>query len=240
MARLMHDFTFGEHRWQALADRALFWPARRALIVADLHFEKASWYALSGQFLPPFDSEATLARLVRLVERTDARELWCLGDNFHDAAGPDRLSEAAQAMLAALAARARLVWITGNHDADAAFADEAHAESLIDGVVLRHEAEPGETRPEISGHFHPKFRVATAARTISRPCFVIGGNRLLLPAFGALAGGLDARDAALARFHAPDARALVATERALLSVSLGPTQTVRQPVRRSTRSATVA
>jgi uncharacterized protein len=216
----MHDFTFGGHQWQAMADRALFWPTRRALIVADLHFEKASWYARSGQYLPPFDSEATLARLTALAERTSAAELWCLGDNFHDADGPERLSDAAHVMLEALAGRLRLVWITGNHDADAAFAGESHAEIEVDGVILRHEAEAGETRPELSGHFHPKIRVATAARSISRPCFVIGGNRLLLPAFGALTGGLDARDPALARFHQPGARALVATERALLQLPL--------------------
>jgi uncharacterized protein len=216
----MHDFTFGGHQWQAMADRALFWPTRRALIVADLHFEKASWYARSGQFLPPFDSEATLTRLAALAERTDARELWCLGDNFHDAAGPERLNGAARAMLAALAARMRLVWITGNHDADAAFAGESHAEIEVDGVILRHEAEVSETRPELSGHFHPKIRVMTAARNISRPCFVIGGNHLLLPAFGTLTGGLDAHDPALAQFHHPGARALVATERALLQLRL--------------------
>ncbi len=228
----MHDFIFGGHRWQAMADRALFWPMRRALIVADLHFEKASWYARSGQYLPPFDSEATLARLAALADRTDAAELWCLGDNFHDAGGPERLSDAARGVLAALAASLRLVWITGNHDADAAFVGECHAEIVVDGVVLRHEAQTSETRPELSGHFHPKIRVQTAARTISRPCFVRSGNRLLLPAFGALTGGLDARDPALSHFHATDARAFVVTERALLQVPLAghsPSAGARKP-----------
>ncbi len=231
----MHDLFFGGHRWQALTDRALFWPARRALIVADLHFEKASWFARTGQYLPPFDSEVTLNRLAALVEVTQAGELWCLGDNFHDAAGPERLPPVAQAMLADLAARLRLVWITGNHDADAHFVGEAYPEAEVDGVVLRHEAQVGETRPELSGHFHPKIRIVTAARAISRPCFVQAGNRLLLPAFGALTGGLDARDPALALFHQPDSRALVVTPRALLPVALSPAV----PPRRAPRSATV-
>lgn len=235
----MHEFTFGGHRWQAMADRALFWPARRALIVADLHFEKASWYARSGQYLPPFDSEATLTRLQVLAARTDAAELWCLGDNFHDAAGPERLSSAACTLLAALTARLRLVWITGNHDADAAFAGESHAEVTVDGVVLRHEAEAGELRPELSGHFHPKIRVATAVRGISRPCFVMAGNRLLLPAFGALTGGLDVHDPALARFHQPGACALVATERTLLRLPLAGRTLASRPRSKSGRTAPV-
>jgi uncharacterized protein len=228
----MHDFSFGGQRWQAMADRALFWPAQRALIVADLHFEKASWYARSGQYLPPFDSEATLARLIQLAQRTNASELWCLGDNFHDADGPARLNETAHRMLDALTARLRLVWITGNHDADAAFAGECYAEIEIDGVMLRHEAVPDETRPELSGHFHPKTRIMTAARAISRPCFIKSGNRLLLPAFGALTGGLSVRDPALALFHNTDACALIATENTLLQLPLAGPAAAPQPARR--------
>lgn len=233
----MHDFTFGGHRWQALADRALFWPARSALLVADLHFEKASWYARTGQFLPPFDSDATLARLTALANRTGAKELWCLGDNFHDAAGPTRLNSSAQQALAQLAARLRLVWITGNHDADAGFSGEHAAEMVVDGVVLRHESQPVETRPELSGHFHPKIRVATGMRTISRPCFLRSGNRLLLPAFGALTGGLFVDDPALTLFRGADARALVATERALLELQ-GPALLRTRPQQRRRQPAT--
>ncbi|MFN3928385.1 MAG: MFS transporter, partial [Thermoflexus sp.] len=48
-------------------EAALYWPARRALIVADLHFEKASWFARWGQLLPPYDSLATLDALAALV-----------------------------------------------------------------------------------------------------------------------------------------------------------------------------
>src|SRR3546814_6521948 len=67
-----------------LADRALFWPRHGALIVADLHLEKASWYAALGQPLPPYDSHDTLDRLAALADQTGARAIWCLGDSFHD------------------------------------------------------------------------------------------------------------------------------------------------------------
>lgn len=229
----MHHYSFGGRDLALLADRAIFWPARQSLIVADLHFEKASWFAATGQYLPPFDSEATLARLTALVDRTGARELWCLGDSFHDAHGPGRLSGSAQAMLAALATTLRLVWITGNHDSAAAFAGESMDEAVIDGLVLRHEALAGEQRPELSGHFHPKIRVETAMRGISRPCFLHSGNHLILPAYGALTGGLDVHDPALSHLDAGDAAAIVVTERALLRVPVSTKRVVRSNPRHS-------
>ena len=89
----MHSFAFADRDFLALPERALFWPERRALLVADLHLEKASWFAARGQMLPPFDSAATLTKLLALAARTDAQEIWALGDSFHDDAGPDRLDD---------------------------------------------------------------------------------------------------------------------------------------------------
>ena len=100
----MVPLSFAGHDFKALAEGALYWPARRALLVADLHFEKASWFAVRGQMLPPYDSIATLAGVTALADRTGARELWCLGDSFHDSAGCERLPEQARAMLLDLAA----------------------------------------------------------------------------------------------------------------------------------------
>ena len=98
----MVPFSFGGHTLLALPQGALFWPSRGALLVADLHFEKASWYAKSGQMLPPYDSIATLADLTAVVDATCAREVWCLGDSFHDSDGCARLPDRAQDMLRAL------------------------------------------------------------------------------------------------------------------------------------------
>ena len=213
---MSHSFAFAGREFRALPDRALFWPARQALLVADLHFEKASWFAARGQYLPPYDSAATLTRLEALVTATRPREIWCLGDNFHDADGPDRLGLAARARLAALADGRRLQWITGNHDAAAAIPGDSRPEAEADGIILRHEADPAEHRPEISGHFHPVARVRTGGRTIRRPCVLATGRRLILPAFGALTGGLDVTDVAFAPLICPDTVALVPTARQLL------------------------
>lgn len=191
-------FAFAGHEWRIAASRALYWPAEQAVLVADLHLEKASWYAQSGQMLPPYDSRETLERLSAAVEATGARRVLCLGDNFHDDAGPGRMEPCAVGLLAALARRVDLVWITGNHDAGLAGIPGTVVDAMhLRGIALRHEAMTNATEPEISGHYHPKLRVALRGRPITRPCALRSENRLILPAFGTLTGGLDATDSAL-------------------------------------------
>jgi DNA ligase-associated metallophosphoesterase len=191
----MVPFSFAGETFYATGDGALYWPARRALLVADLHLEKASWFARLGQFLPPYDSHATLTALRGAVEQTGATRLYCLGDSFHDRFGCDRLPESARALLTDLTGRLEWTWIVGNHDPG--FADHCggrlEAEVEVGGIILRHEAIRADSRPELSGHFHPKLRLHLKGRNVSRRCFVVSATKLILPAFGALTGGLDAR-----------------------------------------------
>ena len=214
----MVPFSFGGHALVALGEGALFWPARRALFVADLHFEKASWFARRGQMLPPYDSIATLADLTALAAATSAVEIWCLGDSFHDIDGCDRLPARARDMLRALTASTRWTWITGNHDRailDRCGGDVAD-EAVVEGLMLRHEADPDDTRPELSGHFHPKLRLRVRGKLVSRRCFVASANKLILPAFGALTGGLDVDHPEIRRATGPHAEALVPVDTRML------------------------
>jgi len=191
--------SFGGQAFQVAGGRALFWPARRALIVADLHLEKASWFAARGQMLPPHDSLATLEDVAKLVTATGARELWCLGDNFHDPHGPSRLQHDALALLARLTTSVSWTWITGNHDAHlpTSIGGLIAEAAEVDGLILRHQADVAETRPELSGHFHPKHRSMARGRSVTRPCFVEGRSKLILPSFGVLTGGMAATDPAI-------------------------------------------
>ncbi len=207
----MVPLSFGGHDFLASAGGGLFWPAERALLVADLHLEKASWFARLGQFLPPYDSQATLAALAGEIASTNATRLFCLGDSFHDRFGCDRLQQPAREQLLALTSRLDWAWIIGNHDPG--FADHCGgrlADALeVGGIVLRHEAVASEVRPEISGHFHPKLRLNLRGRKVSRRCFVASRAKLILPAYGSLTGGLDAGHAEIARKTGPGAAALV-------------------------------
>ena len=218
----MVPFSFGGHALCALPQGAVFWPSRRALLVADLHLEKASWFALKGQMLPPYDTMATLADLTALVAATGAAELWCLGDSFHDAEGCRRLPATARATLTGLTAAVRWTWITGNHDpliADRCGGDVVD-EAVVDGLVLRHEADPADARPELSGHFHPKLRLTVRGKHVARRCFVATDRKLILPAFGALTGGLDPTHPAILKAVGGAAEALIPVDDRMLRFRL--------------------
>ena len=208
----MVPLSFAGEEFVLTKGRALYWPRERALLVADLHLEKASFYARHGQPLPPYDSRETLERLALAIRETDARRVFTLGDNFHDSSGPERLEPHAAGMLAALTRATDWVWITGNHDsAMEAASGGALAEELeIAGLLLRHQAKKGEARPELSGHYHPRLQITVRERAIRRPCAVIasggeGAGRMILPAFGALTGGMNAADPAIVEALQPAA-----------------------------------
>jgi DNA ligase-associated metallophosphoesterase len=195
----MVPFSFANEDMRLVQGRALYWPREQALLVADLHLEKASFFAKHGQMLPPYDSRETLERLALAIRETGARRVFALGDNFHDSAGGMRLEPHAAGMLAALTRATDWLWLTGNHDAQLEIAAGGTvAEELeLGGLVLRHRARKDEERPELSGHFHPRLTVHARGRRIARACAVMSETRLILPAFGALTGGMNAADPAI-------------------------------------------
>lgn len=214
----MVPLSFAKQAFFASPEGALHWPAKEVLLVADLHLEKASWFAAGGQLLPPYDSLATLQALERDIDRTSVTRLYCLGDSFHDRFGCDRLPGAARQLLESLTERLDWVWIVGNHDAG--FVDHCggrvEEECEVGGIILRHEAVAQESRPEMSGHFHPKLRLSLKGRNVSRRCFVANDTKLILPAYGAFTGGLDASHPEIVRKVGGGASALVPVSDRLL------------------------
>jgi DNA ligase-associated metallophosphoesterase len=178
---------------------AFYWEHERLLVVSDLHLEKGSSFAARGTLLPPYDTVATLGRLAAVIARHDPRMVIALGDSFHDRNAHDRLSTPDRETIAAMQMRRDWIWISGNHDP--ALPDNlggvvAH-EVAIGPIVFRHE--PTGAIGEIAGHLHPKARVPTRGRTMERRCFACDGERAVMPAFGAYAGGLSIRDAAFSK-----------------------------------------
>jgi DNA ligase-associated metallophosphoesterase len=180
--------------------------AARMLVVADLHLEKGSAYAMRGQMLPPYDTRDTLRRLQAEVIAAAPEVVVLLGDTFHDRKSEDRLARDDAAALRALAGATRLVWVVGNHDADGprALPGETVDEIAVEGLILRHEPTPGPQPGEVAGHLHPCAKVAAASGRVRRRCFVTDGQRMVVPAFGAYAGGLNVRDAAFAGLFSRD------------------------------------
>lgn len=178
---------------------ALWWDEQRLLVVSDLHLEKGSSYASRGTLLPPYDTIATLSRLTAVIAHYNPRVVIALGDSFHDRKAHTRLSGDDRACIGHLQVGRDWIWIAGNHDPDlprdigGTVADNI----AIGTITFRHE--PTGAHGEIAGHLHPKARVATRVRTMERRCFVSDGERAVMPAFGAYAGGLSIRDVAFAK-----------------------------------------
>lgn len=203
---------------------AAYWPAKRILIVSDLHFGKSGAFAARGALLPPYDTRATMERLMRLVRLYRPAKLIALGDSFHDATAAGRLAKDDKARIEAMSREAQIIWVAGNHDASPhnlpGICVDEHREGPF---IFRHEAQPrlNPREIEVSGHYHPKASIESRAKRISRPCFVSdGASRLILPAFGSLAGGLDVHDPAIARFFPRGLRVFLLGQEQLYSFAL--------------------
>ncbi|TVR05903.1 MAG: ligase-associated DNA damage response endonuclease PdeM [Salinarimonadaceae bacterium] len=194
-----HAFSLGRLALVCDLSGVLCLPDEDALLVADLHFEKGSSRARRGFLLPPYDTRDTLSRLAAVIAAHDPRRVIAMGDSFHDPHAAQRLCAEDREALAGLMRGREWLWLTGNHDPDApaGIGGDAAAEIEVAGVRLRHEPStaPG---PEIAGHLHPVAKVVGRGGRVRRRCFATSGERCVMPAFGAYAGGLNVRDPAFA------------------------------------------
>lgn len=216
------DFDCAGETLHALPSGALYWPARRLLAVADLHLEKGSSYAVNAlKLLPRHDTRQTLAMLAQLIEALKPDTVVCLGDSFHDRDAVARLPAVELKEIERLTGRARFVWIAGNHDPAPPPKGWGHiAVEIADApLTFRHEAIFGPAEGEISGHYHPVAALTVRGRGIRRRCFLTDGRRVILPAFGAYAGGLNALDPAIAQLFPDDYDALLVGRHAVRRLS---------------------
>ncbi|NWB44621.1 ligase-associated DNA damage response endonuclease PdeM [Pseudomonas sp. E6002] len=179
-----------------LADKAVYWPARKCLLIADAHFGKASAYRSLGQPVPQGTTTANLQCLDRLLAAFPGVQVIFLGDFLH---GPG--SHASGTLNALRAWRERhagvaLTLIRGNHDKRAGDPPgdlniEVVTEPLLMGpFALQHEPDAHASHHVLAGHVHPVYRLRGKGRQSLRlPCFLIGNQVSLLPAFGAFTGG---------------------------------------------------
>ncbi|WP_294230051.1 ligase-associated DNA damage response endonuclease PdeM [uncultured Shimia sp.] len=194
----------------ALGSGALWWEDQRMLIVSDLHLGKTERVLRrGGPAMPPYETRDTLIRLENDLQSSNASTVICLGDSFDDVEAAKTLPEADRLWISRLQAGRRWVWIEGNHDPGPIDLGGAHlAELPVPPLTFRHIAQTGKSG-EISGHYHPKVRVQTRLRNISRPAFLIDSDRVILPAYGTYTGGLRSDDNALASLMRPEAMAII-------------------------------
>jgi len=204
----MIDLEYGGVTVSALPSGALWWGDERLLCVSDLHLGKSERMARrAGVLLPPYETAATLARLDADIRALGPKIVVCLGDSFDDLTAAGQLDSSARLTLAVAQAGRDWIWIEGNHDAGPVDLGGRHlAELRLAGVVFRHIALAGTPDDiiEISGHYHPKARLAGQ----NLPAFWWGGGRMILPAYGAYTGGLTPLQAPLQGMFGADALAL--------------------------------
>lgn len=184
---------FGGHGLVLHAQGVIYWPAQKTLVASDLHFEKSTFLAQHGSFIPPYDTQDTLERLEQLIAHYQPARLVFLGDSFHDRHAWERLDELLRMRILQLAARVReCIWIEGNHD----IALNAHPLGALtsalhlDGIHFAHD-DSKEFRPTIIGHYHPKAHIMLGGRSVSGKCFIHSQALLVMPSFGSYTGGLS-------------------------------------------------
>ncbi|WP_338571909.1 ligase-associated DNA damage response endonuclease PdeM [Pseudomonas canadensis] len=185
----------GEELW-LLADKAVYWPARQCLMIADAHFGKASAYRSLGQPVPQGTTTENLQRLDRLLSALPCAQVIFLGDFLHGPGSHASGTLGALRSWRALNPDLPMNLIRGNHDKRAGDPPEdlridVVTEPLLIGpFALQHEPDAHPSHHVLAGHVHPVYRLRGKGRQSLRlPCFVIGARVSLLPAFGAFTGG---------------------------------------------------
>lgn len=189
-----YAFTFQGETVHALASGALYWPAQKLLCVSDLHFGKAQRYAQGGaSALPPYETHDTLLRLDQEISTLQPKTVICLGDSFDRVGASADMDAEACDWITRMQAGRMWVWIEGNHDPGPVGLGGTHLNEFTQGpLIFRHIAEDSlKESGEISGHFHPKVTLHIRARAITRRCFCIDSQRIIMPAFGTYTGGLS-------------------------------------------------
>ncbi len=201
---------------KALGSGALWWPDQALLCVSDLHLGKSERIARrGGAALPPYETRDTLTRLAADLISTQARTVVCLGDSFDDLGAAQALPEEDKLWIARLQAGRRWIWVEGNHDPGPIDMGGSHLSEFSHAPLrFRHIAVAGGSA-EVSGHYHPKVRLALRGRVISRPAFLYDRDRLIMPAYGTYTGGLDCRSEVFHPLMRPDACAVLTGKTAM-------------------------
>jgi DNA ligase-associated metallophosphoesterase len=179
-------------------ERALSWPARRTLVIADTHFGKGSLFARHGIAVPGGTDALDLGRIDALLRATGSERLLILGDFVHGHVAPDGAAATAlEHWIAAL--HAELWLVTGNHDRSASRGWQPRP--AWQGIDLHeapfcftHDADRTSKRDplafRIGGHLHPVVAIgARSKRRLRMPVFWERADSLVLPAFGLFTGG---------------------------------------------------
>lgn len=187
----------GPGRW-AHASGALWLPEARTVIIADAHLGYG-WAQRRRGELGPLVDETMPEKIAAVLDELKPSRVVMLGDVVHAPEPAPAERQLVSRTLEAIAARAELVLVRGNHDRGLAadftgFAMTERWETAkvvaVHGDVLP--ARALRRRHLIAGHWHPAYRVRDAAGVSHRlPVFAVSPGLTVLPAFSGFAAGLN-------------------------------------------------
>ena len=187
----MKVIKFNNHEFKINNEGILFWLEKKIAIISDLHLEKGSSFASSGQFIPPFDSEETLKKLINFLKIHEVKIIILLGDTFHDRGALNRMSSKVKSIFDSLVENYEIIFVLGNHEnkMKSAFI-KFYERYIVDDIHFLHEAVL-EKKYQISGHFHPVASLKINSKQITEKCLIHSENHIIMPAFGEFTGGLN-------------------------------------------------
>lgn len=190
------ELLLAGERLLLLAQKALYWPARKMLIIADMHFGKAASFRALGVPVPHGTTSHDLALLDDLIAAHEVTCMVFLGDFLHS-----KFAHAAATMKALQGWRERnrnlhLTLVRGNHDVHAGDPPSSLRIEIVDEpyhlapfAFCHHPDLALGTSYVMAGHVHPVFRLTSGRASLRLPCFLIGEQRAILPSFGSFTGG---------------------------------------------------
>ena len=176
----MKTIEFYNHKLQINKEGILFWLEKEIAIVSDLHLEKGSSFASTGQFIPPYDSEETLKKLLNVIDNYKVKKVILLGDTFHDKDAFHRMPSKVRFLFEELIKNYEVIFILGNHENKMKIDSiNFYQEYVVDNVRFIHEAVQ-ENINQISGHYHPVASIKVSSKKITTKCLIHTNNHIIL------------------------------------------------------------
>ena len=191
----MKTINFNNHKFQISKDGILYWFDKQIAIISDLHLEKGSSFGPSGQFLPPYDSEETLTKLLSTIKNYNITKVILLGDTFHDKNALSRMSNKVLILFETFIKKYEVIFVLGNHETKMQLENiKFFNEYVLDGIHFIHQTSK-KSIYQISGHYHPVATIRTGSKKITGKCFIHEQYNLIMPSYGVYTGGLNIKNA---------------------------------------------
>ena len=176
-----------------LPQKAVFWPAEKILLLADIHLGKINHFRKSGIPVPSKANDRNIELLVELIWKTKPERVICVGDLFHSHYNP--AWEVFGELVKHFAAIS-FELVIGNHDIMSGLQYERKKIAVVEELSIKsflfthHPLEEiSDNHYNIAGHIHPGVRlIGKGKQHLTLPCFYFGKHHGLLPAFGMFTG----------------------------------------------------